>query len=91
MKAPITPAQAWAALVEHYGWAGGKAELSAGFGSINLGYTADQLQAYGKQCSEHSRERALEEAKEAIESANARRVLYVPDCIDVIEALKGKR
>ena len=53
-------------------------------------YTTSQAQAYGQQCAAHARELALEEVREAIESANARRVLYVPDCIDVIEALKGK-
>ena len=48
------------------------------------------MESYGLKCAAHARELALEEVREAIESANARRVLYVPDCIDVIEALKGK-
>ena len=53
-------------------------------------YTTTQIQTYGAACAAQARKLALEEAKEAIESANARRILYVPDCIDVIEALKGK-
>lgn len=89
MKAPITPAQAWAALVEHYGWAGGKAELSAGFGSINLGYTADQLQAYGADCAAHARELALEEAKQFF-LENDTNLFWGSQAAEHVEALKGK-
>lgn len=46
-------------------------------------YTAEKLHAYGDARAEQ----ALERAKDAIETANARRVLYVTDCIDVIDAL----
>ena len=37
-----------------------------------------------------ARAQAIKDCEDAIETANARRVLYVPDCIDAIRALLGK-
>lgn len=48
------------------------------------GYTLAQMQAYGQQC----RAAGLEEAVSAIEDANARRIVYLPDAIEIIRSLK---
>lgn len=42
-----------------------------------------QLQAYGEAC----RKEALEEAENAIDEANRRRVVYLPECIEIIRSL----
>ena len=47
-------------------------------------FNAEQTKAYGQAC----RAAALEEAAQAIEDANARRVVYLPDAIEIIRSLK---
>ena len=90
MKPQITQSQAWAVIAESAGWNG--KELPAYDIETDAGWewSSEAIETYGAACAAHAREMALSEAIDAIESANARRVLYVPDCIDVIEALKGK-
>ena len=55
-----------------------------GTGEYFNGHTDASMQAYGQQC----REAALEEATDAIEDANARRVVYLTDAIEIIRSLK---
>lgn len=52
--------------------------------SAGVGHTEESLQAYGQAC----REQAIEEVISAIEAANARRVIYLPDVIEIIRSLK---
>ena len=54
------------------------------YAKCSWAYTAEQMQSYGQQC----RAAGLEEAVSAIEDANARRIVYLPDAIEIIRSLK---
>jgi bifunctional N-acetylglucosamine-1-phosphate-uridyltransferase/glucosamine-1-phosphate-acetyltransferase GlmU-like protein len=55
-------------------------EQACGFDALHY----HEAIAYGQAC----RDAALEEAVDAIEDANARRVVYLPDAIEIIRSLK---
>ena len=96
MKAPITPAQAWAALAEHYGWTdGSKAELpvlpdhpeprTMRWSRLE----EDAIQAYGAACAAHARELAISETV-SIAYGYADNLTWNDSFKAEIKALKGK-
>ncbi len=96
MRAPITPAQAWAALAEYYGWVDGtKKELPvlpeplvervSGHREPFVFYDADQLQAYGAACAALAREMALEEVAIALSALD---FTTVSSAVEAIRKLK---
>lgn len=61
-----------------------RATLYAAWHRVN-GHTDAALLAYGQAC----RDAALEEAATAIEDADARRIIYLPEAVEIIRSLKS--
>ncbi len=51
--------------------------------TFDWSYTEQQMREYGALC----RKQAIEEAIDAIETANARKSIYVYDCVDILREM----
>ena len=76
--------------VEPVAWFELNGDMDAWFLSYGFNPKAKTRPLYTATAIAAARVQAIKDCEDAIETANARRVLYVPDCIDAIRALLGK-
>jgi hypothetical protein len=69
------------------GWCSEQPRCDPEISETDFVFDEDALERFINIVAAESRKQALEDSISAIETVNARRVIYTPDCIEIIKGL----